>query len=109
VVREEVLVGGDDGLPGLKRGKDERPRGLVASEQLDHDVDAWIGDDVCRSIGQEVARQPPVARRVDVPNRDRGDHESVAERRQAAHDGRPHSACAEQTDAQRRRLHGASM
>jgi hypothetical protein len=39
---------------------------LVAAQQLDDDVCVQIGDEVGRSVRQEVGRQASIARRIDV-------------------------------------------
>ena len=52
MVRQHVLVGGDDGLAGTKRRSHERVSGLVAAHQLDDDIDAVVRHEMSRGIGQ---------------------------------------------------------
>jgi hypothetical protein len=43
---------------------------LVAAQKLDNDVGVRIGDEVGRSVGQEIRRQASIARGVDVADGD---------------------------------------
>ena len=68
VMGDDVLVRGDDRLAGAERRRDQGVGRLVAAHQLDDDVDLGVGDEVGRRVGQEVRRDPGVAR----PCRGRG-------------------------------------
>ena len=53
MVGDDVLVGGDHALAHRQRRGDERVSGLVATHQLDDDVDPLVGHEMGRGIGQE--------------------------------------------------------
>ena len=69
---DDVLVGGDDGLAHRQRGRDQRVRRLVATHELDDDVDVVVGDQVRRRVGQDRAGIPAAARAPDVAHGDAG-------------------------------------
>ena len=56
VVGDDVLVGGDDGLAHRQRGGDQRVGRLVATHQLDDDVDVVVGHEVGRRVGDDRRR-----------------------------------------------------
>ena len=75
VRRDELLVGGDDRLPGLQRPPDQIARRLEAAHQLDDDVGVGRDDGVDALGPLDAARNP-----VDLLPLDA----AIADRRQAA-------------------------
>ena len=56
VHREQRLVGGDDVLAALDGAQHQAPRGAVAADQLDHDLDGGVVDQAVR-VGVEARRR----------------------------------------------------
>ena len=109
VVRDDVLVRGDDRLAGTECGRDERPGRLVATHQFDDDVDLGRGHEMRRRVRQQVCRDPGRAglRQVaarhadDLERRSVGRRQAVMAVQHPADDGATHGAGAQDSDAQR--------
>ena len=116
MVREHVLVRGDDRLAGAERGRDQRAGRFVAAHQLHDDVGVVRGDQVCRGVGEHLGGQTALARRVEVAHGDRRQHQAAAVgRRQAiaqlaqpSNHLRPDGSGSEDGDAQRGAAHRAT-
>ncbi len=72
-VRQQLLVRGDHGLPGLERRPDEAPGGLDATDELHHHVDAGVGDDGGCLVREAVRGQVDATLLGEVPHRDPAD------------------------------------
>jgi hypothetical protein len=83
VVRDDVLVGGDDRLAGAERGRDQRVGGLVAAHQLADDVDVGVGHQVGGRVGEQLGREVRGTLAVDRSNGHAGQLESGIARAQA--------------------------
>jgi len=76
VMRDDVLVGGDDRLAHREGGGDERVGRFVAAHQLDDDVDLVIGDEMSLRDWLKTAPEAScctAAGRVDDPERIAGE------------------------------------
>ena len=110
VVGDHVLVRRDDRLAGAQGRRYERPRRLVAADELDDDVGVGIRDEVGRSVGQKVPGQAIAPAPDDIADRD-GDHgewgpiggdDPVRVMQQRLEHGTADGPRAEHGDAQRR-------
>ena len=79
VFGEKLLVGRDDGLPGVEGREDERLRNAGAADRLDDDLHGGIGDDALRVRRQYVRIHRHAAVRRDVQVRDLPQHDVHAQ------------------------------
>ena len=71
-VRQQLLVGRDNGLARLQRLDDQLPGRLDPTDDLDHDVDVRIADDRCAVVREDAGRQGDVTLARQVAHRDLG-------------------------------------
>jgi hypothetical protein len=109
MVRDDVLVGGHDGLAGSKCGHEQRLGRLIAAHHLDDDVDLGIGHEVRRRIGQQIRRDAALAGSVEIADGDAnqcqhgsvGAHEATRAAVEPVRDGAPDRPRAEHGHAHR--------
>ena len=116
-VGQQLLVGGDDGLAGGQRRGDQLACRFDAADDLDDDVDGWIGHHVVGIAGEHAGRQLDVAVTGEVAHGDPGDLQRDAGpgldllglRGDQADERRPDIAASEDADADVLVCHGRRL
>ena len=65
VAGEQRLVGGDHALAGVQRSEHDLAGDAGTADELDHDVQRVVGDDVVPVIGALLGRQAKVGEALD--------------------------------------------